>query len=339
MLDTGLIAAQIAFLLLLYLFVWRIVRSSSKSIDPVANRDAKKTAPPVVAPVVPAAPAPAPAQRSVPEGEPMPAVVRIPPPAASRAAPPSVAEPPPVVPIMEEPRPAEVASGSTPEGDVPPALAELAHDANADEMPPALAGADEEHPLLGAEPAPATDSPSVEHDAPEEDDPGDLWTPADDEAEASANGSELPSEEAGPTDPEVPDGPLDAAEPAVAAATGFSDTGSSRRSRADGGGVINLDNLAPKLVVEESPGLAAGFQVDLAGGLTIGRSGSSDVTVDDPFVSHMHARILRRGAYYFVEDLGSTNGTFLNDQEVERDARLKVRDTLRVGQTVLRYEE
>ena len=53
----------------------------------------------------------------------------------------------------------------------------------------------------------------------------------------------------------------------------------------------------------------------------------------------MHARILRRGDYYFVEDLGSTNGTFLNDNRVEKSAQLKVHDTLRMGQTVLRYEE
>jgi len=117
------------------------------------------------------------------------------------------------------------------------------------------------------------------------------------------------------------------------------DAVSRSRARTDGGGVINLDNLAPKLVVEESPAVQVGTEMDLSGGLTIGRSGSNDFAVDDPFVSHMHARILRRGAYHFVEDLGSTNGTFLNDQEVERDARLKVRDTLRIGQTVLRYEE
>jgi pSer/pThr/pTyr-binding forkhead associated (FHA) protein len=53
----------------------------------------------------------------------------------------------------------------------------------------------------------------------------------------------------------------------------------------------------------------------------------------------MHARILKRGPYHFVEDLGSTNGTFLNDRRVERDAQLKVRDSLRIGQTILRYEE
>jgi pSer/pThr/pTyr-binding forkhead associated (FHA) protein len=53
----------------------------------------------------------------------------------------------------------------------------------------------------------------------------------------------------------------------------------------------------------------------------------------------MHARVTRRGAYHFVVDLGSTNGTFLNDRRIESDAQLKVRDTLRIGQSILRYEE
>jgi hypothetical protein len=112
-----------------------------------------------------------------------------------------------------------------------------------------------------------------------------------------------------------------------------------RRSRGDTGVLDLSEHLDPKLVVERSKVLGVGSEIDLSGGLTIGRSGANDVTIEDPFVSHMHARILRRGPYHYVEDLGSTNGTFLNDQRVEGGARLKVRDTLRLGETVLRYEE
>lgn len=99
-------------------------------------------------------------------------------------------------------------------------------------------------------------------------------------------------------------------------------------------------NLDPRLVVEASDGLDVGRVIPLAGGMTIGRSEGSGVSIpDDQFVSHMHARIVRRGAYHFVEDLGSTNGTFLNDRRIEQDAQLKVHDALRIGQTILRYEE
>ena len=98
-------------------------------------------------------------------------------------------------------------------------------------------------------------------------------------------------------------------------------------------------NLYPRLIVENSEVLSSGSEVALGGGLTVGRSRSSDLQIDDAFVSHMHARILRRGQFYFVEDLGSTNGTFVNGQRVSGDAQLRVRDELRFGETVLRYEE
>jgi len=98
-------------------------------------------------------------------------------------------------------------------------------------------------------------------------------------------------------------------------------------------------NLDPRLVVESSPDLEEGRVIPLERGITIGRSDGADLSIVDAFVSHMHARILRRGSYHFVEDLGSTNGTFLNDLRVEHDAQLKVHDTLRIGQTTLRYEE
>ena len=99
-------------------------------------------------------------------------------------------------------------------------------------------------------------------------------------------------------------------------------------------------NLDPRLVVESSDGLEVGRVIALEGGMTIGRSEASGISIpDDQFVSHMHARIMRRGAYHFVEDLGSTNGTFLNDRRIEQDAQLKVHDELRIGRTILRYEE
>lgn len=107
-----------------------------------------------------------------------------------------------------------------------------------------------------------------------------------------------------------------------------------------GGDRLDLTaNIRPRLVVDTSPALQVGSELELESGLTIGRSAAADLSIADQYVSHMHARILRRGDFYFIEDLGSTNGTFLNDNRVERSAQLKVHDTLRMGQTVLRYEE
>ena len=134
--------------------------------------------------------------------------------------------------------------------------------------------------------------------------------------------------------------PVEIPEPAPLPAAA-SDRSEDVTGAAEGGsGPLDLSaNLDPRLVVESSPSLTQGEEIPLTGGITIGRSEAADVTIADQFVSHMHARVTRRGAYHFVVDLGSTNGTFLNDRRIESDAQLKVRDTLRIGQSILRYEE
>jgi hypothetical protein len=110
--------------------------------------------------------------------------------------------------------------------------------------------------------------------------------------------------------------------------------------RGDSGPIFDMTSgLHPRLVVERSPDLAPGAEHELEGGLTIGRSESCRLSVPDAFVSHMHARVFRRGQFHFVEDLGSTNGTFLNDRRITQETQLKVHDELRMGETVLRYEE
>lgn len=143
----------------------------------------------------------------------------------------------------------------------------------------------------------------------------------------------LPGEELHEPPPDAPH-QEPSGEPAeeVLAAGRATDTGRQR--------ALDLESaIHPRLVVESSPTLHAGLEIDLTGGVTIGRSRSSDLPISDAFVSHTHARILRRGPFYFIEDLGSTNGTFLNEQRVDGDAQLRVRDVLRLGDTILRYEE
>lgn len=110
---------------------------------------------------------------------------------------------------------------------------------------------------------------------------------------------------------------------------------------ADGStGAFDLSrDVAPRLVVEAGDGLSVGDEVTLEGGLTIGRAGASDLCLKDEFASHTHARIVRRGQFFFITDLGSTNGTFLNDRRLDADAQLRVRDVIRLGDTRLRYEE
>jgi len=152
--------------------------------------------------------------------------------------------------------------------------------------------------------------------------------------------SPAPSPVAPPPAPiEVPRQPTE--EPIFVAPTVVADSLEDRAdAAAEESGRLDLAaNLDPRLVVEASPSLEVGRVIALEGGVTIGRSEAAELSVSDQFVSHMHARILRRGAYHFVEDLGSTNGTFLNDRRIDTDAQLKVHDALRIGQTVLRYQE
>lgn len=54
--------------------------------------------------------------------------------------------------------------------------------------------------------------------------------------------------------------------------------------------------------------------------ILVGRSSGCEIQLDDPHVSDNHARITRIGATYYLEDLGSTNGVFLNKRKVEREA-------------------
>ncbi|HET6689909.1 MAG TPA: FHA domain-containing protein [Miltoncostaeaceae bacterium] len=147
------------------------------------------------------------------------------------------------------------------------------------------------------------------------------------------------------TPPEVVPPPLDGApspqggeEPLFAAATNVPEA--EERPAREGSGRIDLSaNVEPRLVVETSPSLEVGRVIPLAEGITIGRSDAAELSIADQFVSHTHARIMRRGAYHWVQDLGSTNGTFLNDRRIDSDAQLKVHDVLRIGQTILRYQE
>jgi pSer/pThr/pTyr-binding forkhead associated (FHA) protein len=64
--------------------------------------------------------------------------------------------------------------------------------------------------------------------------------------------------------------------------------------------------------------------------LTIGRTASNDIQIDNVAVSAHHARILRDGGHYVVEDLNSTNGTFVNEKKISRRV-LKENDIITIG--------
>jgi pSer/pThr/pTyr-binding forkhead associated (FHA) protein len=107
------------------------------------------------------------------------------------------------------------------------------------------------------------------------------------------------------------------------------------------GGPIGQAIRPGRLVVVVSPVLELGEEYELnSSALTVGRGGQNDVALeDDEFASARHVRVEPRRDGVWVHDLGSTNGTFVNGIRVDRPRKLAQGDTIRVGETELRFEE
>jgi pSer/pThr/pTyr-binding forkhead associated (FHA) protein len=93
----------------------------------------------------------------------------------------------------------------------------------------------------------------------------------------------------------------------------------------------------PVLVLERGGGLNAGASFTLNGGITIGRSPQTDIPIEDRYASGRHARIYERDGFSYIEDMGSTNGTYLNGKRLDSPVLLKTEDRIRIGDTEFRY--
>src|SRR5439155_2251457 len=107
------------------------------------------------------------------------------------------------------------------------------------------------------------------------------------------------------------------------------------------GGPIGQSIRPGRLVVVVSPVLELGEEYELnSSPLTVGRAGQNDVALEnDEFASARHVRIEPRRDGVWVNDLGSTNGTFVNGIRIDRPRKLVQGDVIRVGETELRFEE
>lgn len=112
----------------------------------------------------------------------------------------------------------------------------------------------------------------------------------------------------------------------------------ARRRRQPAGPDLRA-GVQPRLEVVAAMGYEPGMSFDIGEGATMGRAGSADIRVDDPFASSAHARIFARGQFMYIEDMGSTNGTYLNGRQLRRPEQLKVADTIRIGESEYRYQE
>jgi hypothetical protein len=123
---------------------------------------------------------------------------------------------------------------------------------------------------------------------------------------------------------------------AHAAAPSLSDR-EREREEPQGSGLLGV--VEPRLEVIAALGHQPGTIFDLRDGATLGRGDHADIRVDDPFASSAHARIFPRGDFMHVEDMGSTNGTYLNGRQLRNPERLKVADVIRIGDSEYRYQE
>jgi hypothetical protein len=90
----------------------------------------------------------------------------------------------------------------------------------------------------------------------------------------------------------------------------------------------------PKALMVRTPETQRGTRHQLDDELTIGRAAGCHLTIDDSYASQHHARIFRQEERLLIEDLGSTNGTYLNRQKVNTVIALKLGDQIQVGSTV-----
>jgi hypothetical protein len=101
----------------------------------------------------------------------------------------------------------------------------------------------------------------------------------------------------------------------------------------------SLEGLDARLVVERAPGHVPGMEYEIGDGAVLGRGDRAEIRLDDPFASSQHARLVRQGGVIVVEDLGSTNGTYLNEELLGGPQPLHPGDRVRIGDSEFTYEE
>jgi pSer/pThr/pTyr-binding forkhead associated (FHA) protein len=106
-------------------------------------------------------------------------------------------------------------------------------------------------------------------------------------------------------------------------ATGLHSAATAMGARSEG--------FEPRLVVERAPGHTPGMEYDIGEGAVMGRGEQAEIRLDDPFASSRHAKLTRQGGIVVLEDLGSTNGTYLNEEILAGPQPLHAGDRVRIG--------
>jgi pSer/pThr/pTyr-binding forkhead associated (FHA) protein len=103
------------------------------------------------------------------------------------------------------------------------------------------------------------------------------------------------------------------------------------------GAVGGSAEFEPRLVVERAPGHTPGMEYDVGVGAVMGRGEQAEIRLEDPFASSSHAKLTRQGGIVVIEDLGSTNGTYLNEEILAGPQPLHAGDRVRIGDSEFTY--
>jgi len=90
------------------------------------------------------------------------------------------------------------------------------------------------------------------------------------------------------------------------------------------------------IAVEEGPRELQRVRINVSGPVVVGRSPGADIVISADYVSGRHARFFLLGETLTIEDLGSTNGTFVNDTRIDMPVTLADGDLVAVGDVTLR---
>lgn len=89
------------------------------------------------------------------------------------------------------------------------------------------------------------------------------------------------------------------------------------------------------IVIAADRNIGARYPVE--GQVVVGRGPGCSIPIDDTYASQQHARIFREGEGYFIEDLGSTNGTYVNGRKIAYPLSLRPGDRIKIGKTVFEF--
>jgi hypothetical protein len=103
-------------------------------------------------------------------------------------------------------------------------------------------------------------------------------------------------------------------------------------------GRSDIARRTPRLVVARASGHDPGMIYDLDGDLVLGRGDHAEIRLEDPFASSRHARVYERAGTLVLEDLRSTNGTYLNEELLETPRPLHPGDHVRIGESEFVFE-